>query len=225
MSASGDEVAARPQVALKLATSLDGRIALASGDSKWITGPDSRAQVHRMRSEADTVITGVGTVLADDPALTAREGERLLDRQPRRAVFDTRLRTPPDARLFKAGGPVTIFCGPEANGHDGALRAAGAEIVPHLSGPDWIAALGHLRDLGCASVMIEAGAKMAASALAAGVVDRIEWFRAPMLIGGDGLPALAPLGLETLAAAPTFVRTEVRECGADLWESYQRAAI
>ena len=71
--------------------------------------------------------------------------------------------------------------------------------------------------------MIEAGAKMAASALAAGVVDRIEWFRAPMLIGGDGLPALAPLGLETLSGAPTFVRTAVRECGPDLWESYQRA--
>lgn len=185
---------ARPRVTLKLATSLDGRIALANGASKWITGPESRAEVHRMRAAHAAILTGVGTVLADNPQMTARP-EGGCTRQPDVIVMDSRDRTPSDAAVFAdSGRSVTL--------------------VPH-------------RDIGRAiadydTVMIEAGAQIAASAIAADLVDRIEWFRAPVLLGGDGLPVIAALGLETLGAAPIFKRTGIRERGADLQESYER---
>lgn len=186
--------AARPRVTLKLATSLDGRIALANGVSQWITGPESRAEVHKMRAAHQAILTGIGTVLADDPKMTARP-EGGCDRQPDIIIMDSQDRTPSGAAVF-------------------AETARTVTLVPH-------------RDLARAmaeyeSVMIEAGAQIAASALAADLVDRIEWFRAPKLLGGDGLPVIAALGLETLDAAPMFRRTGVRERGADLQESYER---
>ncbi|WP_203292377.1 RibD family protein [Maricaulis parjimensis] len=186
--------AARPRVTLKLATSLDGRIALANGASQWITGPESRAEVHKMRAAHQAILTGIGTVLADDPRMTARP-EGGCERQPDVLVMDSQGRTPSGAALFAETGRNIV-------------------LVPH-------------RDLaramaGYESVMIEAGAQIAASAIAAGLVDRIEWFRAPMLLGGDGLSVIAALGLETLDAAPIFTRTGVRERGADLQESYER---
>ncbi|MEA1941837.1 MAG: RibD family protein [Pseudomonadota bacterium] len=183
---------ARPRVTLKLATSLDGRIALANGVSQWITGPESRAEVHRMRAAHAAILTGVGTVLADNPQMTARpEGER----QPDIVIMDSRDRTPSNAAVF-------------------AERGRSVTLVPH-------------RDIGRAiadyeTVMIEAGAQIAASAIASDLVDRIEWFRAPVVLGGDGLPVIAALGLETLDAAPIFRRTGLRERGADVQESYER---
>lgn len=185
---------ARPRVTLKLATSLDGRIALANGASQWITGPESRAEVHRMRAAHAAILTGVGTVLADNPRMTARP-EGGCERQPDVIVMDSRGRTPSDAAVFAdTGRSVTL--------------------VPH-------------RDMARAiadydTVMIEAGAQIAASAIAADLVDRIEWFRAPVVLGGDGLPVIAALGLETLDAAPIFRRTGLRERGADVQESYER---
>lgn len=185
---------ARPRVTLKLATSLDGRIALANGASQWITGPESRAEVHRMRGAHAAILTGVGTVLADNPRMTARP-EGGCERQPDVIVMDSRGRTPSDATVFAdTGRSVTL--------------------VPH-------------RDMARAiadydTVMIEAGAQIAASAIAADLVDRIEWFRAPVVLGGDGLPVIAALGLETLDAAPIFRRTGLRERGADVQESYER---
>ncbi|MAC88144.1 RibD family protein [Maricaulis sp.] len=186
--------AARPLVTLKLATSLDGKIALANGVSQWITGPESRAVVHRMRAAHDAVLTGIGTILADDPRLTARP-EGGCERQPDVIIMDSQGRTPATAQVFK-GGDRSVT------------------LIPH-------------RDLeramkGCERVMIEAGAKIAAAAIQAGLVDRIEWFRAPMVLGGDGLPALAALGLETLDKAPIFRRVGVIERGADLQETYER---
>jgi diaminohydroxyphosphoribosylaminopyrimidine deaminase/5-amino-6-(5-phosphoribosylamino)uracil reductase len=185
---------ARPRVTLKLATSLDGRIALANGASQWITGPESRAEVHRMRAAHAAILTGVGTVLADNPRMTARP-EGGCERQPDVIVMDSRGRTPSEAAVFAdTGRSVTL--------------------VPH-------------RDMARAiadydTVMIEAGAQIAASAIAADLVDRIEWFRAPVVLGGDGLPVIAALGLETLDAAPIFRRTGLRERGADVQESYER---
>ncbi len=186
--------AARPRVTLKLATSLDGRIALANGASQWITGPESRVVVHRMRAAHDAILTGIGTILADDPQLTARP-EGGCERQPDIIIMDSQGRTPANARVFK-GGDRSVT------------------LVPY-------------RDLGRAMagherVMIEAGAEIAASAVRDGLVDCIEWFRAPMVLGGDGLPVLAALGLETLDAAPIFRRTGVVERGADLQETYER---
>ncbi|WP_300542897.1 RibD family protein [Maricaulis sp.] len=186
--------AARPRVTLKLATSLDGRIALGNGNSKWITGPQSRAEVHRMRAAHAAILTGIGTVLADDPRLTARP-EGGCERQPDVIVMDSRARTPGGAAVFGASDRLVT-------------------LIPH-------------RDLaramsGYDTVMIEAGARIAASAISAGLVDRIEWFRAPVILGGDGIPVIAALGLEALDAAPIFTRTGVRERGADLQESYER---
>lgn len=186
--------AARPRVTLKLATSLDGRIALSNGASQWITGPESRAEVHRMRAAHEAILTGIGTILADNPRLTARP-EGGCDRQPDVMIMDSRDRTPSDAAVFaETGRSVTL--------------------VPHGDLARAVASYD--------TVMIEAGAQIAASAIAADLVDRIEWFRAPVLLGGDGLPVVAALGLETLEAAPIFKRTGIRECGADLQESYER---
>lgn len=221
---------ARLRVTLKLATSLDGRIALASGASQWITGDKAREAVHTLRAAHDVVLTGSGTVLADDPAMTARPGGKPARRQPRRVVLDSTLSIPPGAALFgqPGGGPVIIFATrPDPLARE-ALETSGAEV--HLVEPDaegrpgWSGVLEALEAMGAGSVMIEAGGRIAASAIAAGVVDRIEWFRAPKLIGGDGLPAIAALGLEALASAPTFRRVKLREVGDDLWESYERGA-
>jgi len=186
--------AARPRVTLKLATSLDGKIALSNGASQWITGRESRAVVHRMRAAHDVILTGIGTILADDPQLTARP-EGGCERQPDVIIMDSKGRTPASAQVFKGG--------------DRAVT-----LIPHR---DLVRAMA-----GYERVMVEAGAKIAAAAIAADLVDRIEWFRAPVLLGGDGLPVLAALGLETLDKAPIFSRTAMVERGADLQETYER---
>jgi len=213
------------RVTLKLATSLDARIALASGQSKWITGPEAREAVHHLRADHDVVLTGVGTVLADDPQMTARPGGLLAARQPVRAVLDTSLRTPPDCALLTQGSAV-LFHAPGAPGAAReALEAAGAHCVERIAGAprvDITHAVDWLVSKGSSSALIEAGGRVAASAIRAGMIDRIEWFRAPVLLGGDGLPAIAALGLETLDGAPMFCRTHLRECGADTWETWER---
>ncbi|MEP3072119.1 RibD family protein [Maricaulis sp.] len=218
--------AARPRVTLKLATSLDGRIALANGASQWITGPESRAEVHRMRAAHEAILTGIGTILADNPRLTARP-EGGCDRQPELLILDSDLRTPVGSRVLAKPQcrSVNIFhvASSEREGRVAQeLELAGADLwrVQEKHGrPSVVAAISHG---GFTSVMIEAGAQIAASAIAADLVDRIEWFRAPVVLGGDGLPVVAALGLETLEAAPIFKRTGIRERGADLQESYER---
>lgn len=183
-----------PRVTLKLATSLDGKIALANGLSKWITGPESRAEVHKMRAAHEAILTGIGTILADDPEFTART-EPPAERQPDLIVLDRQGRMPMGAKVF--GEPTR-------------------QVVMRAS-PDMAAAMA-----GYQSVMIEAGAQIAASALRADLVDRIEWFRAPLVLGGDGLPVFAELGLESLDNAPMFRRTGLTARGADIQESYER---
>ncbi|MEO1038044.1 MAG: RibD family protein [Pseudomonadota bacterium] len=215
-----------PSVTLKLATSLDGKIALANGRSKWITGAESRARVQELRAGHDVVLTGIGTVLADDPSLTARAGEALLARQPIRAVLDTQLRVPTNAALLSGeGGAVLIFTAHPDAACVQALEMAGAEVIScdtdesgRVSLPCVLQAL-HAR--GAASIMIEAGGRVAASALTAGVVDRVEWFRAPLVLGGDAQDVFSALGLDDLARAPIFVREGAEDCGADLHERYR----
>lgn len=214
----------RPTVTLKLATSLDGQIALADGRSQWITGEDARAEVHAMRARHDVMLTGVGTVLADNPQLTARPGGVLAPSQPRRAVMDSRARTPADSAFVKAG-PAIILHTRETP--PPALVETGVDLVrvaPDEHGrASLLDALIWLGQTGAESVMIEAGGSLASRAVMADVVDRIEWFRAPILLGGDGRPSIAALGLESLDHPPTFRCRQRRECGRDLWESWERA--
>lgn len=216
-------------VTLKLATSLDGKIALADGRSKWITGPQSRAAAHRLRAAHDVVLTGIGTVLADNPALTARDAHGLIQRQPTRAVLDSDLRTPPSAALLTGeGGPVVILTTASSRAPAWkALSEAGARLHGCAKDADgrplWSDVMRALSDQGAASVMIEAGGRVAASALTAGLVDRLEWFRAPIILGAEGLDVFAALGLEALVDAPIFVREDVQACGADLHERYRRS--
>jgi len=191
----------RPWLTLKLATTLDGKTALADGSSRWITGSIARAAVHRGRVRAGAVLTGVGTVLADDPALSARVPGA--NRQPLRAVLDSRLRTPPTGRLFGPGGTVHVFCTEPDARRRRDLEAAGAVIHavdpdaagrPRLAGV--LAALARLR---INDVYAECGPTLAGTLLASGMVDEAELFVGPHLLG----PSARPLAvLEDLAAIP-----------------------
>jgi diaminohydroxyphosphoribosylaminopyrimidine deaminase/5-amino-6-(5-phosphoribosylamino)uracil reductase len=226
---AGPATGTRPTVTLKLATSLDGRIATASGESKWITGEAARLQVHKLRAAHDAVIVGSETVLADDPELTARI-QPPPEKQPLRIVADGRGRVSASAKLFSTleMGPVAIATleptDLDARGWP-SHRALQFWMLPadptsgSLSLPELMNSAARA---GVASIMIEGGGKLAASFVRDGLVDRIEWFRAPILLGSDGRPCLAELALAKLGDAPTYSRTAVRELGADLWESYER---
>jgi diaminohydroxyphosphoribosylaminopyrimidine deaminase/5-amino-6-(5-phosphoribosylamino)uracil reductase len=211
----------RPRVTLKIATSLDGRIGTSSGESQWITGPEARLQGHRLRDESDAVLVGVETVLADDPRLTVRlpDGEGG-GRDPLRVVLDSRLRTPSFARLARPGTLIITTREP------GSTDVGGAEIVKvagdSSNRPTVQAVLDLLAERGVKSLMIEGGGRVAACFVTAGVIDAIEWFRAPILLGGDGRPGVAALNLQRLAHAPKFRRLAVEAVGDDLWERYER---
>ncbi|MFQ6017550.1 MAG: bifunctional diaminohydroxyphosphoribosylaminopyrimidine deaminase/5-amino-6-(5-phosphoribosylamino)uracil reductase RibD [Kiloniellaceae bacterium] len=220
--------AGRPLVTLKLATTLDGRIATRTGASRWITGQAARARSHRLRACHDAVWVGSGTAVADNPRLDVRLAG-LEERSPLRVVLDGRLRLPlthdlvvraktrptwlvtrkagDRARLgaYEAAGMEVVTVGEDADGHlslDAVLEAAGAR--------------------GLTSVLVEGGGRVAAGLLRLGLVDRVVWFRAPRVIGGDGLPAVAGFGLEDLAEAPAFARGPLERAGDDLVESYRR---
>lgn len=218
----------RPRVTLKLATSLDGRIATAAGESQWITGEASRAEVQKLRAAHDAVLVGAETVRTDNPSLLART-EPAPAKQPTRVVVTTRLEIPPDAKMFGdvAIAPVIVFGAPRVSpARHAILEAMGARIEAvetGLGGIDMSAVLERLAALGIGSVLVEGGGKIAASLIEAGVVDRIEWFRAPLVLGGDGRPAIADLTYDALADAPRFKRVALRELGPDVWESYERA--
>jgi diaminohydroxyphosphoribosylaminopyrimidine deaminase/5-amino-6-(5-phosphoribosylamino)uracil reductase len=204
-------------VTLKLATSLDGRIATATGESKWITGEAARLEVHRLRAAHDAILVGVQTVLADDPELTVRLPGRPVD-QPLRVVLDSRLRTPPTAKVA-SGGDSLILTVAEPRPIGGALVE---RVEPDGARPSVTASLAAMKRQGITSVMIEGGGEVAASFLRAGLVDRLEWFRAPFLMGGEGRPCVAALALSRLSDAPRFRRLAVEPCGDDLWERYER---
>ena len=222
---------ARPAITLKLATSLDGRIALANGESKWITGAEARLEAHKLRAAHDAIIVGSETVLADDPELTARL-DPMPEKQPLRIVADGRGRLSPNAKIFRTVslGPVAIAT-LETTDLDAIGWPSTRGLQYWMTPPDL--ATGHLAISGILeaatrarvlSLMVEGGGQLAASFMRAGVVDRIEWFRAPIVLGGDARPCLGGLGLEKLGAAPTYQRISVKEVGADLWESYERKA-
>ncbi|MEQ8639307.1 MAG: bifunctional diaminohydroxyphosphoribosylaminopyrimidine deaminase/5-amino-6-(5-phosphoribosylamino)uracil reductase RibD [Alphaproteobacteria bacterium] len=219
----------RPFVTLKLASSLDGRIATAGGESRWITGPQSRAHAHGLRLSHDAVLVGIGTALSDDPALTCRlPGIAADDRlaQPVRIVVDPRLDLPPTARLLSsAAGAVWLLADEAADGaRRRRLEDLGARILALPSGADGLAPSAMLQALGAAGltrVLVEGGAGVAGRLLAAGLVDQLVWYRAPLLVGGDGVAAVGHLNLARLADARRFRRLSLDHLGADVVETLQ----
>lgn len=211
-------------VTLKLATSLDGRIATASGQSRWITGAQSREQVHRLRAAHDAVLVGIETALADDPELTVRVAG-FNGRQPARVVLDSRQRLPLDSKLVASArdAPTFVVTTEPANA---ALVDAGVRVLTVRTvgedRPDLKTVVQMLACEGLTDLFVEGGGQVAGSFLRCGLVDALEWFRAPILIGGEGRPGVGALAVATLGEAPHFRRVEVNQLGEDLWERYAR---
>lgn len=199
----------RPFVTLKAALSLDGRIAAADGQSRWITGPEAREAGHRLRDGHDAVLVGSGTLLADDPALNTRvEGGR--DALP--VILDSALRLPAGARVLSAGRRPLVYCGVDA-----PRRPVAADVVAVPRGPgglDLHAVLSDLARRGVESVLVEGGSRVHRSFLDLGVVDRLDLFIAPkVLVGGPGWVGGEPYAL---AVAPAFRVVRTEPVGADL---------
>ena len=216
----------RPLVTVKLATTLDGRIAMPGGESRWITGAPARARAHLLRARHDAVMVGIGTVLADDPELTCRLNG--LDRRPPvRIIVDRQLRIPPTARLLAEAGAATIWLLAAASADPNrrpALEASGArviEVADRGDGIDLAAALAALGTRGITRLLVEGGARLVASLLKARLVDRLAWFHAPRLIGADGIAAIGALGIAALAEAPGFERASTETVGADLLTTFR----
>jgi diaminohydroxyphosphoribosylaminopyrimidine deaminase/5-amino-6-(5-phosphoribosylamino)uracil reductase len=212
----------RPLVTLKLATSLDGRVATATGETRWISGPAARALVHRWRADSDAVAVGIGTALADDPMLTARDLEGPV-RQPARVVFDSLARLPLTSALVRSAGqvPLVVLVGEAAPADRvAALAAAGAQVVAAPGPGGRVGVDAGLDALGARevqSLFLEGGPGLAAAFLAARAVDRVEWVVAPVIIGGDAAPgAVGGPGLGPLAEVPRLAGATVTRVGEDV---------
>ena len=210
-----------PFVTLKLATTLDGRTATATGESRWITGGQARRMVHAMRMTHDAVLIGAGTAVADDPDLTARDMGAV--HQPVRIVMDSGLRTPLTSRLARTAREIPVWMIHGSTASPSAVAAweqAGARMIAAGEQPTAPAALRALADAGLTRILCEGGATLAASLLRAGLVDQLALFTAGVAFGADGHPALGPCGLTALQDAPRMDLRDLRRVGADtfsLW--------
>ncbi len=209
----------RPFIALKLAATLDGKTATKTGDSRWITNERSRNFVHRLRGGMDSIMVGMGTVRADDPQLTCRWKN---GRDPLRVVVDGSLSLTPDRKIFNPDSEagLLVFTGVAADPEKAAvLEASGAEVVRveiENGFVDLKAVFSTLAERRILSVLIEGGGTLAASALRAGLVDRLYFFYAPKIIGGNGAPGMiGDLGIETMAECLRIKDTRLRRFGED----------
>jgi diaminohydroxyphosphoribosylaminopyrimidine deaminase/5-amino-6-(5-phosphoribosylamino)uracil reductase len=210
----------RPFVRIKMAASLDGRTAMADGESKWITGPEARHDVQHLRARSSAIVTGIGTVLADDPALTVRDVEPHdggAIRQPLRVVLDRRLRTPPDASLLRQAGATVIATSSNDRQADQRLTQAGAEILnlgdDTHGGLD--ALMTALAEREVNEVLVEAGATLAGAMLEAALVDEIVLYTAPVLLGDGGRGLFHLPGVHRLADGLALDIVDVRAVGRD----------
>ncbi len=210
----------RPLVALKSALSLDGRVATSAGGSKWISGEASRRLAHRWRAESDVVCVGIGTALADDPLLTARDLGDV--RQPTRVVFDSEARLPPGSRLVTSIGvaPLVVIAGPAAPPQrTDSLKAAGAQVIV-CDGDSAGRVAGALAELGrreVTSVLLEGGPTLAGAFLDANEIDELRLFIAPIVIGGTGArPLVGGTGAATIAEATPALSMEWERSDGDL---------
>src|SRR5690606_17649811 len=203
----------RPWVRLKSASTLDGKTALANGASQWITGAAARADVQQLRARACAILTGSGTVLADNPRMTVRDFD--IGREPLRVVVDSALRIPPDAAIL----PALIACHQASPAARAALEQAGAEVV-ELPGPDGrvdlAALLALLAQRGVNELHVEAGAALNGALLAARMVDEWVAYLAPLAVGDAARGLFAHPPLTTLADAARFRLADVRQIGDDL---------
>lgn len=213
----------RPWVRIKQAMSLDGRTAMASGESVWITGADARSDVQRLRASSSAILTGIGTVLADDPALTLRaeqlrlpDAEQVTRRQPLRVVLDSQLRTPCSASLLQQPGESLIFHCSHDPERAAALEKAGASLVrlPALE-PDvilrWLA-----KERECNDVLVEAGATLTGSLIQADLADELIVYMATTLLGDAARPLFHLPGIDRMAQQRRLNLTDLRQVGADL---------
>jgi diaminohydroxyphosphoribosylaminopyrimidine deaminase/5-amino-6-(5-phosphoribosylamino)uracil reductase len=207
----------QPLVTLKMASSLDGKVATRAGDSKWISGERSRELVHRWRAESDAVAVGIGTAIADDALLTARDVQPAPARQPARVVFDSTARLPLDSKLVRSIAEAPLFVVAAADAPPDraeALRAAGAEV---LAAGDLAAALGELGRRGITSLLLEGGPTLAGSFVDAGEVDELRLFIAPVLIGGAEASTIAAgLGAERVEFAERALAMTTEPSGEDV---------
>jgi len=214
----------RPQITLKLATTLDGRIATHRGESRWITGEESRRVVHELRAGHDAVLVGIETAIKDDPELTVRlpnyEGY-----QPARVVLDSRARLPLPSKLAQTARviPTLLVTTQPAPGELLSLGVREIRVPSRHQRVDLDAALKALADLGIERLFVEGGGVIATAFLRAGYVDRLEWFRAPTILGGDARPVIGHLNIEALSQIARFTRLGVQALGDDLWETYELA--
>lgn len=210
-----------PFVTLKCAITLDGKIATGTGASRWITGPQARAQVHELRHAADAIAVGIGTVLQDDPLLTTR-----LPNQdgvnPLRVIVDSQLRLPLTAKVVKVSPDCQTLVATTDNACKAnlqQLKKRGVEIVclPSYDGGrvDLAALWRHLGDRGIANLLVEGGATLSASLLTHRLVDKVQFFIAPKIVGGDGLSAIGPCAVEEMGQAIQLYRTTSQPCDGD----------
>lgn len=209
----------RPAVTLKLAMTLDGKIATKTGHSQWITGPEARAYTHLLRSNHDAIMVGSGTVLADDPDLRVRH-HGLAHRSPVRVVLDTTLKTPPGSKLVQSAGETPVWlCHADTIVPDPVWGGTAAKLLPcriidrTLHMENVLQALGNK---GITRLFCEGGAAVAASLLRAGAADRLIVMTAGTVIGSDGLSGLGSLGIASLADAPRFGLHDMRRFGQDV---------
>ncbi|MFL0798237.1 MAG: bifunctional diaminohydroxyphosphoribosylaminopyrimidine deaminase/5-amino-6-(5-phosphoribosylamino)uracil reductase RibD [Cellvibrionaceae bacterium] len=227
----------RPFVRCKSAMSVDGRTAMASGESKWITGANARADVQRLRARSCAVITGVGTVIHDNPSLNVRADETGLPTadaqaaaasQPLRVVVDSQLKTPPESMLFKVGSaegaPVLVVCTHRDEARAQVLEGMGVEVIElpgkhgHLTGPnkvDLVALLDELAQRGCNEILVEAGAGLSGAFLRLGLVDELWIYMAQVLMGSSARP-LFELPVDTMSCKLLLSWKDMRKVGDDL---------
>lgn len=221
----------RPYIRIKIAASVDGRTAMANGESQWITGPAAREDVQRLRARSSAVITGVGTVLADRPSYTVRPRQwRLAEyrqhaadddwvRQPLRVILDRTLRTPPDVPVVSALGHCLLVAGEQHPGRQNALESAGAEVMllpASGSGIDLQQLLIELNRRECNEVLVECGATLAGAFVREGLFDEILVYMAPTLLGSSARPLLGLPQLASMSEKVALKWQDVRQVGDDL---------